>query len=204
MLEISNEYRHSGYENWPDGEWLMSDAGQVELIRLAKRLNPGLLVSSSAMGDGKYNETLANEVDYITIHFNNTPLEDYQSRLAALKKYHKPIVCNEDDKLMQEGAIALSLEVMNGCGGGYMNEKRNQNIPFRYLGADDDTTTYRMFRNLTTPGYRINPETLKKSSGFIKYPNDGMTFKTGGDISKVDVAKQSENQIFKKLWQDFS
>ena len=158
MLEVSNEYRHGGYKNWPDGEWLMSDAGQVELIRLVKSLNHGLLVSTSGMGDGKNNGTLASEVDYITIHFNDTSLEDYQSRIADLKKYNKPIICNEDNKLMQEGAIALSLEVLNSCGGGYMNEKINQNIPFEFSGTNDDTTEYRMFRNLTTPGYKINPE----------------------------------------------
>jgi hypothetical protein len=182
LLEISNEYRHGGYRNWPDGEWLVSDAGQVELIRMAKRLNPALLVSTSAMGDGKYNELLAQEADFITIHFNNTSLEDYQSRIEALKKFGKPIICNEDDKLMQEAAIALSLSVLNGCGWGYMNIKRNQEAPFEYLGTKDDTTVYRMFRNVATPGYQINPESLKKTSITITYPNDGLIFRAGQNI----------------------
>jgi hypothetical protein len=182
LLEISNEYRHGGYGNWPDGEWLMSDAGQVELIRLAKRLNPALLVSTSGMGDGNYNEPLAKEVDFITIHFNNTSLEDYQSRIKALKKFGKPIICNEDDKLMQEAAIALSLSVLNGCGWGYMNMKRNQKAPFEYLGTIDDTAVYRMFRNVVTQGYQIDPKSLKQTSITITYPNDGMIFRTGQNI----------------------
>lgn len=52
VLEVSNEYRHGGFRNWPDGEWIMSESGQVELMRLAKNVHPGLLVSTSGMGNG--------------------------------------------------------------------------------------------------------------------------------------------------------
>ena len=38
---------------------------------------------------------------------------------------------------------------------------------------------------MSTPGYQINPETLKKTSIFVTYPNDGMIFKTGQVISVV-------------------
>lgn len=182
LLEISNEYRHGGYKNWPDGQWLMSEEGQVELIRLAKRLNPALLVSTSAMGDGKYHELLAQEVDFITIHFNNSPLDGYQDKIQGLKKFGKPIICNEDDKLMKEGALALSFSVLNGCSWGYMNVQKNQAAPFEYLGAKDDTAVYQMFRNVATPGYQINPESLKQTSITIFYPNDGMIFRIGQNI----------------------
>jgi hypothetical protein len=39
-----------------------------------------------------------------------------------------------------------------------------------------------MFRNLTIPGYQINPESLRQTSITITYPNDGMIFRTGQDI----------------------
>ncbi len=182
LLEVSNEYRHGGFRNWPDGEWLISEAGQIELIRLAKRLNPELFVSTSGMGNGRFHESLADAADFMLIHFNNTSLEDYQSRISELKKYDKPIVCNEDDKLKQEGAVALALSVMNGCGWGYMNSKRNQGVPFEFPGTADDPDVYRMFRNLTTSGFQIDPESLKQTSITITYPNDGEIFRVGQTI----------------------
>ncbi len=114
VLEVSNEYRHGGFRNWPDGEWLMSEAGQVELINQAKQLNPELLVSTSGMGDGRFHEDLARAADFLLIHFNTTSLDLYESRIEDVKKYGKPIVCNEDDKLGHEGAAAQAIAVKNG------------------------------------------------------------------------------------------
>jgi hypothetical protein len=161
LLEIANEYRHGGYENWPDGKWLMSEQGQIELIRAAKRLNPKLLVSTSGMGYGTFPEPLAQEVDFLTVHFNNTALEDIPSKISELKKHGKPIICNEDDKLNYEGAAAMALSVTNGCGWGYMNHSINQKIPFRFMGEADDTVVYKMFKNVSTPGYQINVEKMR-------------------------------------------
>ena len=188
ILEVSNEYRHGGYKNWPDGEWLMSEAGQAELIRLAKSLNPDLLVSTSGMGNGMSDEILAHEADYITIHFNTTSLEDYQNRIEDLKRYNKTILCNEDDKLMQEGAIALSLSVLNGCGWGYMNVKINQEAPFEFLGTGDDTIVYRMFRNMTTPGVKAQYYPPPDSLGGWRQLKDKAEIrnKTGINTAKLD------------------
>ncbi len=161
LLEIANEYRHGGYENWPDGKWLTSEQGQIELIRTAKRLNPKLLVSTSGMGHGTFTEPLAREVDFLTIHFNNTTLEDIPSKIGELKKHDKPIICNEDDKLNHEGAVAMALSVTNGCGWGYMNFSINQEIPFRFMGKADDTVVYKMFKNVSTPGYKIDIEKMR-------------------------------------------
>ncbi|MGM0532420.1 MAG: cellulase family glycosylhydrolase [Bacteroidota bacterium] len=183
VLEISNEYRHGGYRNWPDGEWLRSEEGQVELMERAKELNPALLVSTSGMGNGLYHEDLARTADFLLIHFNNTSLEDYQEKIDALKKYNKPIVCNEDDKIKQEGAIALALSVLNGSGWGYMNIKVNQHIPFDFSGVEDDTAVYSMFKAVATPGYNINPEALKQTSIIITSPNDGDIFSLGETVS---------------------
>ena len=183
MLEVSNEYRHGGYRNWPDGEWLISEEGQVEMIRRAKEIYPELLVSTSGMGNGLFHHLLAEASDFLLIHFNNTSLEDIPTRINDLKKYNKPIVCNEDDKLKQEGAAALALSVMNGSAWGLMHAPRNQRVPFEFLGTADDPEVYQMYRNVATPGYKIDPESLKQTSITIIDPNDGDGFRLGQPIS---------------------
>lgn len=103
VLEVSNEYGHGGFSNWQDGDWLRSEAGQIELIQLAKQHNPSLLVSTSGMGSGGMDSLLVEAVDFLLIHFNNTSLENYSKKIEALKKHGKPIICNEDDKVNQNG-----------------------------------------------------------------------------------------------------
>ena len=83
--------------------------GQVELIRLAQKAAPGLLVSTAGLGDGRCPDKVARAADFLLIHFNDTALDDIPARIAALKKYGKPIVCNEDDKLNDAGARAAEL-----------------------------------------------------------------------------------------------
>ena len=63
-----------------------------------------------------------------------------------------------------------------------MSIKSNQNIPFVFLGTADDTSVYKMFWDLTTPGFRIDYESLKQTSITIIYPNDGMEFRSGQSI----------------------
>jgi hypothetical protein len=99
VLEIANEYPHGGYKGWPDSEWLISEKGQVELMEAAKIAHPGLLVSTSGLGHGRFPEELVATADFLLIHFNNTALEDYAAKINLLKKYGKPIVCKEDDKI---------------------------------------------------------------------------------------------------------
>jgi hypothetical protein len=182
IIEVSNEYRHGGYRNWPDGEWLVSEAGQVELIHLAKQLNPNLIVSTSGMGTGNLHESLIEAADFLLIHFNNTSLNDYGSKITELKKYGKPLVCNEDDKVQRAGAIALAFSVLNKCGWGYMNSAKNQNVPFEFEGADDDSEVYKMFRNATTPGFQFDEEMFNQPFLIVTSPNDGNVFNTGQNI----------------------
>lgn len=182
VLEISNEYRHGGFRNWQDGEWLMSEEGQVELIELARRVYPELLVSTSGMGDGRFHELLAGAADFLLIHFNNTVIGYIPARIEELRIYGKPIVCNEDDKYEKEGAASQALSVLNGCGWGYMGLPVNQLIPFEFRGVEDDPEVYKMFSNLTTPDYVIDPEALKQISITITHPNDGQIFPAGRNI----------------------
>lgn len=182
LLEISNEYRHGGFRSWPDSEWLISAEGQAELIQKAKAANPELLVSTSGMGEGTYPDILATAADFLLIHFNNTALDEYGTKIQSLKKYGKPIVCNEDNKIGKEGAAALALTVKNGAAYGYMNINLNQSLPFEFHGTADDPEVYDMYKNVTTPGYLLKTASLEQPSITITRPNDGDVFFEGNPV----------------------
>jgi hypothetical protein len=146
VLEIANEFGHKGY----DHPMLRSAAGQVELIRLAKQTAPGLLVSSSGLGDGRIPDDVAREADFLLPHFNNTPTAAIAGLAPALKNYAKPVVCNEDDKIGEEGARAAEAAVTNGISWGFMTKTVNQHYPLRFNGASDDPVVYAMMRRLAT------------------------------------------------------
>ncbi len=183
ILEVSNEYRHGGYLKWPDGDWLITDAAQVSLIERAKSINPALLVSTSGMGDGRVNEQIAQKVDYLVIHLNNTSLDQYGEKIGQLKRYGKPIVCNEDDKLSKEGANALIRSVVNGAGWGFMHSAKNQTLPFSFDGFKDDTIVYQAMKSVATRDFRIDLSAVGQNSITITYPKDGDIFQPGQKIT---------------------
>ena len=185
LLEITNEYNNGGFKNWPDGEWFSSEQGQNELIMMAKRLYPSLMVSTSGMGDGTFSPLLTKELDFFIIHFNNTDIEDIPIKIEELKKYGKPIICNEDDKLKNKGAIAMALSVLHGCGWGYMNYPINQKAPFHFKGKADDTVVYEMFKNITSPGFQIDLHSMKTPPNRIISPNDSDILKTYYPLSDL-------------------
>lgn len=94
-VEIANEFAHAGYANWPEGEWLVTPEGQVELIEVAKDAAPGLLVTTSGMGSGTTFDPVTEAGDFTIIHFNNTETDAIPSKIDASKAYGKPVVCNE-------------------------------------------------------------------------------------------------------------
>jgi CubicO group peptidase (beta-lactamase class C family) len=147
LLEIANEFNHPGF----DHTVLRAPKGQAELIRLARKGCPGLLVSTSGLGDGKLPDEVARASDFLLVHFNGTPVEAIPARLAALRKYAKPIVCNEDSKLGVAASPALGACVANGASWGFMHEKRNQHVPPRFDGSADDPVVYARLRVLSTP-----------------------------------------------------
>jgi hypothetical protein len=144
-IEIANEYDHGGF----DHEIIKTAEGEVELIRLVKKTWPGLLVSASGLGHGGMNGLIAKEADFILIHFNGTKVEDIPKRIGVLKKYNKPIVCNEDDKVGNEAVAAMQACVENGCSWGFMHKKLNQYEPFEFNGYDDDRKVYDKFKEVT-------------------------------------------------------
>lgn len=181
----------------------MSTAGQVELVTFAKSLDPSLLVSTSGMGDGQMPDSLCKAVDYITIHFNSTSLNDYGARINELKKFGKPVIANEDDKTGAAGARALMLSVLNGSGWGYMNNRQNQYMPFLFEGNKDDTTVYNMYRNVTTPEYKMDENEFKLPCIIITSPKDGDILRKGQSIPVIfsylypDTARKSIIKIFR-------
>lgn len=145
VIEIANEYDHNGF----DHNIIQTAEGEVELIHLAKKTNPDLLVSTSGLGHGRMNDLVAKETDFILIHFNGTKVEDIPKRISALRKHNKPIVCNEDDKVGKEGTRALRACVGNGCSWGFMHNTLNQYEPFEFNGYDDDQKVYDTFKEVT-------------------------------------------------------
>ena len=146
VLEVANEFGHGGFNH----RILKIPEGQVELIQLARRTAPDLLVSTSGLGDGGSHARVAQASDFLLVHFNSTRLEDIPKRIASLKRHGKPIVCNEDQKLSEPGAKAAELCVANGASWGLMLEKLNQHFPFTFRGAADDPAVYATFKQLAS------------------------------------------------------
>lgn len=138
LLEIANEFPHGGFGH----RVLRTPGGQVTLLRAVKQTAPGLLVSTSGLGNGKLPDAVARECDFLLIHFNGTRLDDIGERIAALKRFGKPIVCNEDEKVGHKGAKAAELCVDKGASWGFMLLGRNQTFPFVFQGAKDDPAVY--------------------------------------------------------------
>jgi CubicO group peptidase (beta-lactamase class C family) len=147
VLEIANEFGHPGF----DHPLLRTAVGQVELIGLAKKTHPDLLVSTSGLGDGTVPKEVARAADFLLIHLNSTKTEDIPERIKAMKEFGKPVVCNEDARVGASGAKAAEVCVANGASWGLMVEKVNQHYPFAFRGAADDEAVYAALKALTSP-----------------------------------------------------
>ncbi|RPJ57231.1 MAG: hypothetical protein EHM23_21215 [Acidobacteria bacterium] len=145
LIEVANEFNHPGF----DHAVLKTPAGQVQLIRLVQERFPCLLVSTSGLGDGMLPDEVCEAADFLLPHFNSTPVSDIPARLQALKKFGKPIVCNEDDKTGTEAAAAAEACVTAGASWGFMHDVVNQHYPFTFGGPADDQVVYGKLRELT-------------------------------------------------------
>ncbi len=145
MLEIANEFAHGGF----DHRLLKTGEGIAELIELAKATSPALLVSASGLGHGRLPDAVARASDFLLIHFNGTPVEEIPARIAALKSFGKPIVCNEDEKVGEQGVRAAEASVAHGASWGLMLVDLNQHFSFTFQGAADDPQVYAAIERLT-------------------------------------------------------
>ena len=151
VLEIANEFAHGGF----DYPLLKTGEGIAELIGLAKAACPELLVSASGLGHGRLPDAVVHASDFLLIHFNGTSLKDIPTRIDAVKSFGKPVVCNEDQKVGEEGAKAAELCVANGASWGFMQVDVNQRFPFTFQGAADDPQVYAAIKRLTSADARV-------------------------------------------------
>ncbi len=168
VLEISNEFDHDGF----DHAILKTSEGQVELIQLARKTAPDLLVATSGLGHGRLPEDVARASDFLLIHFNGTPVGDIPDRISRLKKFDKPIVCNEDDKTGRDAADALARCVDNGASYGLMLQKLNQTAPFEFKGAADDPVFYDALRQVVMKGATAGSPSSAPNATPLQHPDD--------------------------------
>lgn len=187
LLEIANEFPHAGFNHG----LIRRPAGQVELMAAARAAAPGLLVSTSGLGDGALPREVAEASDFLLVHFNGTKVGQIPARLHGLRSYGKPIVCNEDDKTGHEAVAAAEACVAGGASWGLMLVGRNQHHPMRFDGAADDPVVYAALKAMSAPvvsagagdagridaeyfpapdsegGWRVlsNPEALRRTAG---------------------------------------
>ncbi len=147
VVEIANEFQHKGF----DHSLINSPLEIRELIRLAKKTAPKLLVSASSLGGGRIPLPVAAESDFVLLHFNNIDVDTMYLRIAAMSKVTKALVCNEDDITGEKGSETLEGAAYSMCSWGYMNKEKNQYYPFEFKGAADDPPVYAKFRELSRP-----------------------------------------------------
>jgi arylsulfatase A-like enzyme len=147
LLEVANEYPHGGFVH----PILRRPEGMAELIRLAKAAWPELLVSASGIGDGELHDPVAEAADFLLPHYNGTPVAKIPERISSLRRFGKPIVCNEDDKVGADAAAALEASVREGASWGLMLKDLNQYRPFEFHGAADDPVVYARMKELASP-----------------------------------------------------
>ncbi len=145
LLEIANEYPHQGFVH----PLLRDPKGQAALIRLAKETAPGLLVSASGYGNGAMDKEVADAADFLLPHCNSMKVGQIAPQVEALKRFGKPVVVNEDDRIGAEAVAAMRACVESGVSYGLMLLKQNQTFPFHFSGAADDPVFYAALRELT-------------------------------------------------------
>lgn len=140
MIEIANEYVHSGF-----AEYIRSEDGEVELINTVRATAPGLLVSTSGIGNCLFHEKLCETADFILIHGNGSNPDIYEERVNSYKKYGKPIIFNEDwgfsddPRGISDVIEKVTAAFKSGASWGIMNETRNQYYPFIFgIGNPED------------------------------------------------------------------
>jgi hypothetical protein len=146
LVEVANEYPHRGFVH----AMIREPQGQARLLRHFKQAAPDVLVTASGFGTGRIDAEVAQACDFLTPHWNSTRVEQIAERLAELKRYGKPIVVNEDDKVGQQAASALEATVAGGAAYGLMLKDHNQTTPFHFDGVADDPVFYAALKRLTS------------------------------------------------------
>lgn len=183
LIEVANEYPHRGFVH----SVIREHASQASLVRLAKTTAPELLVTTSGYGNGAIDSAVAEACDFLTPHWNGTKVEEIPQRIATLKRFNKPIVCNEDDKTGAVAVAALQATVEHGAGYGLMLKDHNQTFPFRFEGAADDPVYYTALSRLATAHpQQLAPQAAKESAVYFPPPE------SQGGWRQVETAAEIE------------
>lgn len=145
VLEIAHEFTDSYVHRF-----LRTSEGQIELMDIARREYPGLLVSTSGPGTGFFPGPVAKAADFCLVHIHVLDHEDLDIRLKYLKKFNTPIICAEDWRFGADAADAAEICASLGISYGSSRFLTNQRLPFRYDGPADDWPFYDALRRLTT------------------------------------------------------
>lgn len=155
LIEVANEFAHGGFGAHAV---IRTAEGQASLLRLVKRIAPDLLVTASGYHHGRIPAPVAEACDFLTPHWNLAKVEEIPERIALLRRFGKPIVCNEDLKEGEDDVRALRVCVAHGCAYGLMQKDVNQTFPFRFQGRADNPAFYTVLRELTAPRPRGSDE----------------------------------------------
>ena len=149
-----NEFNHPGF----DHRILKSPEGEVELIRLAKRTVPRLLISTSGLGDGLQDDGVARASDFRPHPFQLDSIEGNSEPRQRLEEVPaSPLSATKIKRRVNKPAKAAELSVANGASWGLMLEKLNQHFPFTFHGVADDPVVYATLKNLSS-----TPRTAEK------------------------------------------
>jgi CubicO group peptidase (beta-lactamase class C family) len=124
------------------------------------------------LGHGRLPDDVASASDFLLIHFNGTPVANIPDRIARLKKFAKPIVCNEDDKTGRDAADALTRCIENEASYGLMLQKLNQTLPFEFKGAADDPVFYKTLHRFTTTGATAGLPSSAPTATPLQHPDE--------------------------------
>ena len=133
IIEIANEYVHKGF-----ADIIRSEDGEIELMNIVRSTAPGLIVSTSGIGNCLFHEKLCEAADIILIHGNGSSPDIYHEKVNGYKKYGKPIVFNEDwcfsddPRRVPDAVQKVTAAFEAGASWGIMNEERNQYWPFTF------------------------------------------------------------------------
>ncbi len=167
VVEIANEYPHKGFAH----PMIRDAKGQASLLKLAKQTVPALVVTASGYGDGKIDSEVSEACDFLTPHWNGTKVSQIPERIAALRRFGKPIVCNEDDKVGNQAVSSMQATVESGAAYGLMLKDHNQTFPFHFDGAADDPVFYAALKILTSEQLNESPRSdIPSTSSYFPPP----------------------------------
>ena len=148
ILQIADAHTDDGYDRA-----VLKDP--IALAKLTERLKGAeaktLLVSSSGAPNGRVDHQVGSASDFLFMRFNKLPPTAIFARVSSAGKLVKALVCADDSKTGEAAVASLEAAVDALCSWGYANRKLNEEFPFEFKGAADDSVVYSGFKKVTSP-----------------------------------------------------